>query len=112
MDALFRNLGKLGGATLAMPQSGVVSSLSEELLVSAALDHAPFRKNQNFVRINDRRQTVRNDQGGAVGGHGAQIFLDFVLGAAVERTRGFVKNQKLGVLQNHAGNGDALLLAA
>ena len=77
-----------------------------------ALDDHALIEHQNLVGADDGRQPVRDDQRGAVARHAVELVLDIPLGMAVERRGRLVKKQNWWCLEDGAGNGDALLLAA
>jgi hypothetical protein len=80
--------------------------------VGAALDDAAGVHDQDLVGIHDRRQTVRDDQRRAAARRAVEAGLDGLFGLRVERRGRFVKDQEWRVLQQGAGDGDALFLAA
>ncbi len=86
--------------------------MADKLGMAAALDDLAVIQHQDFVGIHHRGKPVRDDQRGAVPGDLAQRALDFAFGAGVQRGRRFVQQQDRRVLQDGAGDGDALLLAA
>ena len=78
----------------------------------AALDDHAVVEHENLVGVDDGRQPMRDDQRGAIARHAVELVLDVPLGVAVERRGRLVEQQDRRALQNGAGNGDALLLAA
>ena len=77
-----------------------------------ALGDAPLIENQNLIRIDDGRKPMRDDERGAALGHALKRILDFALGETVERRGRLVEHQDRRRLEDRAGDGDALLLAA
>ena len=77
-----------------------------------ALQDAAGLQHQDLVGVDHGREAVRDDQRGAAGGDALERFLERLLGAAVQGRSGLVEDEDRRVLQEHAGDGDALLLAA
>jgi hypothetical protein len=77
-----------------------------------ALDDAPGLQHDDLVGVDDGRKAVGDGQHGPVAAEGAQFFLNGALGLGVERGGGLVEDQDRRVLEDGAGDGDALLLAA
>ena len=77
----------------------------------AALDDLPGLHHQNLVRIDHRRQAVRDHQGSFVLRHIGQFGLDGAFIGRVQRRGSFIKHQNRWVLEQGAGNGHALLFA-
>ena len=80
--------------------------------MGAALGDAAFVQHHDLVGIDHGRQPVRDDERGVLAGDVAERLLDGRLGAAVQRAGRLVEDQDRRVLQQGAGDGDALLLAA
>ena len=78
----------------------------------AALGDSAVVEDDDLIGVDDRRKAVGDHHRGAAPGDSVERFLDGLLGAAVERRGGFVEDQDRGVLEQGAGDGDALLLAA
>ena len=78
----------------------------------AALDDAAAVEHQDLVGVDHGRQAVGDDQGGALGRDLVEARLDLALGLGVERRGGLVEDQDARLLEDDAGDGDALLLAA
>ena len=84
----------------------------QQLAVRAALRDPSAVKHQDPVRAQDRGEPVGNRDGGPALGEPGQGRLDEPLRHRVQRGCRLVKDQDLGVLEQHARNGQALLLAA
>ena len=84
----------------------------QQLGVRAALDDASGLHHQNLVGDENRRETVRDGDSRAALHHRLQRRLDQPLRVGVERAGRLVQNQDTRVLEDHARDGDALLLAA
>ncbi len=68
-------------------------------------------EHQDFIGVHHRGQPVGDDQRRAVLGYLLQGALDFAFGVGVERRGRFVEQQNRWILENGAGDSDALLLA-
>uniref|UniRef100_A0A182JBT3 Uncharacterized protein n=1 Tax=Anopheles atroparvus TaxID=41427 RepID=A0A182JBT3_ANOAO len=86
--------------------------LFEQHLVTTPLDDGSFLQYDDFVRMDDRRQSVRNDNRCPVGAHFCQSRLDVPLRLGVQCTGGFVEEHDRGPLQNRSGNCHSLLFAS
>ena len=80
--------------------------------MSALFDDAISRQDQDAVGMADGRQTVGDDQGGSAVCQAQQRLLHRPFALVVERAGCFVEDQDLRVLEEGAGDGDALALAA
>mmetsp|Transcript_13766 Transcript_13766/g.33854 ORF Transcript_13766/g.33854 Transcript_13766/m.33854 type:complete len:306 (-) Transcript_13766:3780-4697(-) len=81
------------------------------VMVPLLEDHAP-EHHADGVRVADGGQAVRDGQRGAPRSHHVQCGLHCALAARVQRRGGLIQQQHLGVLDDRARDGDALLLAA
>ena len=79
--------------------------------VARLLDAAIFQ-GINDVGINDLRDAVRNDDEGAVFLDGVDAVLDLLRRDGIQRCGWLVQEDDRRILEEHAGNGDALLLTA
>ena len=75
------------------------------------LDHPPVLEDDDQVRVADRREPVRDHEGGAPGEEPPERLLDLALGADVDRGGRLVEDQDPGVGQERAREGDELTLA-
>jgi hypothetical protein len=73
---------------------------------------APLIEHEDRVGIGNGREAVGDRQRGAVCRYGVQRGQNVLFGAGVERAGRFVEQQDRRVLDQRAGNSDALLLAA
>ena len=78
----------------------------------AALDDDAVVEDDDLVGVDDRRQAVGDDQGRAVARDPVERRLDLALGMDVEGRGRLVEDQDRRRLEDGAGDGDALLLAA
>ena len=96
---------------LALEEPLICALPSHELLVRSALHQPTVLDDQQLVRLDDGRETVRDDDDGLVPVQARERILDVGLGLRVQRAGGFVEDQDRRVLEEHAREGDALLLA-
>lgn len=84
----------------------------QQLLVRPLLQHTTVADADDAVGVLDRGEAVRNDERGALllGLQVLQRLLHLAFVLVVERGRGLVQQQDLGVGDAGAGNGDALFL--
>ena len=98
------------------PPAGTTSRrrgrLREQLRVRAAFDDPALVEHDDLVGIDDGREAVGDDDRRAAARDAVERLLDRRLGAAVERAGRFVEDQDRRVLEQGAGDRDALLLAA
>jgi hypothetical protein len=80
-------------AQLQLPEVGIDPAVRKQLGMSAALHNATVFEHDNFIRIDDRRQTMCNDQRGAATRQAVQLVLDGAFRLGVERRGGFVEYQ-------------------
>ena len=80
--------------------------------MGAALDDPAAVHHQDQVGGQDGAQAVGDDDAGAPGHDALERVLDQRFGLAVQVAGGLVQHQDARVLEDHAGQGDALLLAA
>ena len=78
----------------------------------AALDNDAVVEHDDLVGADHRRQAVRDDEGRAAAADPVEGVLDLLLGEAIERRGRLVEDEDRRPLQDRAGDGDALLLAA
>src|ERR1700722_13688297 len=93
-------------------QLGVGSTQRQELVVRALLcDHAAFQ-HDDFIRIADGAQPVRNGEHGSSFHQAFQGFDDQSFRFGVQGCRRFVENQNRVIAYDRARDADALALAA
>ena len=83
-----------------------------DLCGRAALNDTALFEHVDFVSINDLTDVVRNDNHRAALLDGIKAGLDLFGGDGIEAGGGFIKEDDGGILDEHAGNGHALLLTA
>ena len=99
-------------AGLPGPELGVVPATGEELGVGALLHDPALVEHHQPVHRGDGREAVSDGDHRLVGHQRLQLLLDRGLDFAVERRGRLIQHQDRRVLQQHAGNGDALALPA
>src|SRR6185437_6632504 len=80
--------------------------------MAAALDDLAVLEHQDLVGVDDGGEAVGDDERGTVLRDLAQAGLDLALGLGVERRGRLVADEDARLLEDDAGDGDALLLAA
>ena len=88
---------------LGKPQCGITFAPGKQLSVRAAFDDTSLIHDQNLVRMDDRGQAMRNDQGCLLLRQIIKLQLDRLLCPGVQRRRRFVEDQHGGVFL--AGHG-------
>ena len=90
----------------------VEASLAVDFVGCAALHYVSFLEDIDLVGIDDLSDVVGDDDDGAPGFDGIDAGLDLLSGHGVEAGGGFVEEDDGWVLDEHAGDGYALLLAS
>ena len=80
--------------------------------MGAAVDDAPFVEHEDLVGIDNRADTLGDDEAGAVFHQPVERVLDEHFGRNVDIAGGVVQDQDARVGQQGAGDGDALFLAS
>jgi hypothetical protein len=80
--------------------------------VRAAFDDTTLFENENNVRINNLRNTVRNDDDRSIFLYRVEAVFDLFGGNRVEARRRFIEKNNRRVFQKKARDSDALLLSA
>ena len=91
---------------------GVEAVAGDQLVVRADLGDAPAVEHGDAVGVADRRQAVGDDDRRAAQQRRLEGGLDVRLVVVVEVARRLVEDHHLRILEQQAGDGDALLLAA
>ena len=99
-------------ALLQSPHLRIRAAALEQHAMGAAFDDATVVHYQNLVGIDHRGQAMRDDQRRAILRDAVELGLNCLLGARIERRGRFVEDEDLGILQDRARDGHALLLAA
>ena len=98
---------------VAGPQLGGVATVEgDELVVRAELDDAAALEHGDAVGVADRRQAVGDDDRRAPGQRGIERRLHLRLVVVVEVARRLVEDHHGRILEQQAGDRQALLLAA
>src|SRR5262249_40263858 len=90
----------------------ITAARCEELAMRAAFNDFAVFQHQNLIRAADRRQTVRDDEGGPAPAQRLEAVLNQRLAFAIETRGRFVQNQDAGIRQDGSSDGDSLTLAA
>ena len=93
---------------MTFDKGGVIAAEAHQLEVRSRFSDAAILQHYNSVGVNDRGQPVRDNERGATFHQVVQSFLDEGFRFGIERRGGFVEDQDGWVLQNGAGDGDAL----
>jgi hypothetical protein len=105
--------GFAGGGQLEFDQLAVEAfGQVYQLLVAAGFGDAPVVDDVDGIYLADGREAVGDDEGGAVLHQVFEGLLHEFFGGRIEGARGFIKNEDGRVLEQGAGDGDALALAA
>ena len=78
----------------------------------ALLHQATFVQHEDQVGREDGAQAMGNDQAAAPFHHPLQRLLDQRLALGIEVAGRLIQNEHAGILEDHAGDGHPLLLAA
>mmetsp|Transcript_78054 Transcript_78054/g.221315 ORF Transcript_78054/g.221315 Transcript_78054/m.221315 type:complete len:252 (+) Transcript_78054:287-1042(+) len=99
---------------LALHELEVGTSLRDELVVGALLDHLPALHDADLVAVLNGAKAMRDQDHRylAFRDHRIDCRLHLPLGLRVQGAGGLVQQQHLRVADHGAGDGDALLLAA
>ncbi len=84
----------------------------DEVLVRAFFHNPSVFHDHDLISAGNGRQTVGDDDGGFVLGGFPKSVLDNFFGMGIELGSGLVKDDDVGVGQDHPGNGQTLFLAA
>src|SRR5581483_11476320 len=97
---------------LRLDQFGKESALADQLVERAGLDDASLAKHQNARGVADGAEPVRDHEGGAALHHLVERHVEAGFGQRIERAGRFVEDEDRRVLEQRAGDGEALALAA
>ena len=97
---------------LGLGEFGEAAALGDELVEGAGLDDAALVEHQDAVGVADRGEAVGDHEGGAALHDLVERRLQLALGRGVERARRLVEDQDRRVLEERAGDRQALALAA
>jgi len=101
-----------GGNGLVSEQRGERTTAGDQLVWPTFLDNAAFAEHDRAVGEEHGRETLPGEQNGATCHRGAQVRYEEALGLGVDRGGGLVEDQDARIVQEGAGDGDALPLAA
>src|SRR5215467_10384277 len=95
---------------LACPKVGVEPAVADQPLVRALFDDAAAVHDHQPVHGGDRGEAVGNGDHRLAGHQVIELLLDRLLHLRVQGAGGLVEDKDRRVLQQHAGDGDALAL--
>ena len=78
--------------------------------MSTRLCNNPLIQHENAVRMPDRAQSMRDDEGRSIFEYRAHIPLYHLLGFIVERARRFIEYENARIADQRSRNGDTLAL--
>ncbi len=93
-------------------EGGKTAIAVAQMIEGALLGNPPVIKENYQIGIANRRETMGNDERGAVGAQPVDRSLDPRFGFDVQRGRRLVEHQNGGILENGAGERDSLPFAA
>ena len=96
----------------ALARVGESAALRDEFVECSAFDDPALIEHQNLVRVADGREAVRDDERRAAAHRRVDRFLNLAFGFGVERARRLVENHDRRILEERAGDRQALSLAA
>ena len=97
---------------LGAVQIRVQAALAHQVVVASFFDDATHVEDDDPVRVDDRRQAVRDHDRRSAGERVGEGELDRMLRLGVEVRRGFVEDDDGRVLEEHPCDREPLLLAA
>jgi len=93
---------------LLPPHVPVNTAPADKIDVASRLDKTPLPKHQDQVRRYNRRQPVRDNQGGSVLRNRLQRILNFAFGSRIKRGRRLVQDQNGRVFEQRARDRNSL----
>src|SRR4029079_11085453 len=100
-----------GVEEIALAELCVAASHGEEFVVFAPLDDAPAIEDEDLVGMADGGEPVGDDEAGAARHEAIEGALDEALGLGIDAGGGLIEDEDGRILQQGAGDGDALLFA-
>ena len=97
---------------MGRPKGLIQRAAAQQFFLCATVCNAPFLQHHDLVRVLDGGEPVGDDQKRFPPGKRHNGALDFVLILGISEGGRLVQNHNGGVLQNGAGDGDALTLPA
>jgi hypothetical protein len=97
---------------LLLIKTRVATALLEQAIVIASFNNLSPFKDQNLIRAQDRRQSVRNYKRGSVTAKGIERLLNERFAFAVEAGCGFIEQENRRLSQQCASNSNPLALSA
>ena len=97
---------------LQAEERGIAAAAAQQIVMPAALDDLAALDHQNGVGVHDGVQAMGDDDGGAVLAEMLDRLLHLLFGFRIQRRGGFIEQDDRRILDQRAGDGDALALAA
>ena len=97
---------------LDFDEFGVLAVLLHQFLMRSAFDHLAFFHHHETAGVAQGVRPVRDGKGGSVLDQARDGFLNLFFGFRVHAGRRFVQNEDFGVVQDGAGDRDALPFAS
>ena len=101
-----------GIALLQAEERGIAAAAAQQIVVEAALDDLAALDHQNGVGMHDGVQAMGDHDGGAVLAEMVDRLLHGFFGFRIERSSRFIEQDDRRVLDQRAGDRNALALAA
>ncbi len=95
---------------LALVKVGVDPLLGKEFLMGTFFDNGALVDHEHLVGIANGTEPVGDNKACSSLHERQQDLLDAEFGAGIDAAGCFIKNQDIGICQNHAGNGQQLTL--
>ncbi len=93
-------------------ERGIATAEGHQLLVGTQLRNLALMHQHDQIGGTHSAEAVRDEKHSFV----SELFLEVLthggLRVVIQRTGGFIEHQQIGILQQRAGDGDALALAA
>ena len=99
-------------AGLAAPELGIDAAVLDQFLMRARLDDPALVEDDKPVHLGQRRQAMRNGDHRLAVHQREEVFLDRRFHFGIERRGRLVEHQNRRVLEQDAGDSDALALAS
>src|SRR5215467_1442568 len=97
---------------LLVVEVAVIAIQSKEFVVRAEFDDASAVKDSDAVRVANRRNAMRDEDGRAAFHHVAQVIENFVFGLCIDAGKRIIQNQDARIADEGARDRSALFLSA
>lgn len=102
----------LGDILIRLDQFVELAIPGDEFIVGPDFRDLAILHDNQAVRILERRQPVRDGEGRAPGNQAVDGFLDLLLGLDIHVRSRFIEDENTRIVQNCAGDGDALFFTS